>query len=988
MDKKEKIKLIETKANLTLTDILSIVSNLNEEDAIEIAYKIIERFEKQGKTVNSIYASMFIQIVPEEKRKEILLKILDLEKNRSKVLTEEEILSRAFHKKKKTATSMLFGAMESILENIKENERIEVLREIKEKNLSFKPKELLSHIPMKDFKEALELFKDEYETPLNNPAYDIEHFVRINSNLEAYIDAYIEVGDGSLLNERSFSTLLESAESETRTRLLQKYVFEKEIFNYEKVINHIFSPDIRYQIVDQTLPYLNKSFAEESVFEFIDKYVIKQGEEIFYPALGLTYPNIGKVYVKKYQINPNNFDKYIQTVGYIGTKFLDSQNIREALKMPEEDFEKYIKIFDKENTKLNMQDVNTVCNALFQREFRIQEGDYNIFSTIEHTIKDKEDIIPLLNYINFFINIEEKAGIDIDEFITKLYSLDKDALDTMHQITNEFLAKKRDIYFKERQKQVLGELKLEKKITKASYKKKYIQKVLKNELPYDISSAISGDRERLTEKQRKLYENRELLIKLFAFKKNPSEVKLTPDEKRYLKTFETLLDLLYEKRIRFEKFEEDDDVLYEYAPCEVKEIDLLGIMSNISPEAFRKNILSNEEVYQNLLNTIKKYHLLGFKETFSKVFPKSDITFNEGTVAGIICYFNEIYPKLDNASFLTKMIDYGNIYDTTSILYKLLLGKEDYALISANEGKNKASAPKYKRLEEVPRLVRKMYERKYITVPPFDENITLENGKEINVTLGDTKSMMNLTYGERTNSCLRICGAFNDLFEYCLENENGFHIRFTNPKTGKFVSRVSGIRNGNTIFLNELRESVDEDYTNEDLFLAIKKTAKKIIQNSENSNLPIQNIIISSDYALKDHLEEEVTLRITDRNEAFRSLSFNVKQSLGLVLSENLSPYIFTECVPEYHVLNTKPQTLLNEEATNKAKQMLIIKGLLEGKELDEIEINIPPLNYCTSTNEDFTAEDKEGNTIRFSLKENPNEMEDEYENQRNSHRI
>lgn len=67
---------------------------------------------------------------------------------------------------------------------------------------------------------------------------------------------------------------------------------------------------------------------------------------------------------------------------------------------------------------------------------------------------------------------------------------------------------------------------------------------------------------------------------------------------------------------------------------------------------------------------------------------------------------------------------------------------------------------------------------------------------------------------------------------------------------------------------------------------------------------------------------------------------------------------------------------------------MLIIKGLLEGKELDEIEINMPPLNCCIYTNEDFTAEDKEGNTIRFFLKENPNEMEDEYENQRNSRRI
>ena len=42
---------------------------------------------------------------------------------------------------------------------------------------------------------------------------------------------------------------------------------------------------------------------------------------------------------------------------------------------------------------------------------------------------------------------------------------------------------------------------------------------------------------------------------------------------------------------------------------------------------------------------------------------------------------------------------------------------------------------------------------------------------------------------------------------------------------------------GNTIFLNELRNSLDSEYSNEDLYEAIKILSKYLIQLSKDSEL-------------------------------------------------------------------------------------------------------------------------------------------------------
>ena len=75
---------------------------------------------------------------------------------------------------------------------------------------------------------------------------------------------------------------------------------------------------------------------------------------------------------------------------------------------------------------------------------------------------------------------------------------------------------------------------------------------------------------------------------------------------------------------------------------------------------------------------------------------------------------------------------------------------------------------------------------------------------------------INLTLGERTDACMRVYGHANSLLTFTCTNPKGFHIRFEN-EDGEFISRVTGYRLGNTVILNQLRLSLDNNITNADI---------------------------------------------------------------------------------------------------------------------------------------------------------------------------
>ena len=144
-----------------------------------------------------------------------------------------------------------------------------------------------------------------------------------------------------------------------------------------------------------------------------------------------------------------------------------------------------------------------------------------------------------------------------------------------------------------------------------------------------------------------------------------------------------------------------------------------------------------------------------------------------------------------------------------------------------------------------------MIQSNAVTIPSFSKDFDVSNNKKLRVIVGCRGDTRNLTIGERTGACMRAHGAATALFTFTNTDSRGFQIIFEDPETGKFISRVSGFRNGNTVFLNELRHSVDNKmFSDEDVIKACYAVAKELVELSKDSEMPIENVVVSPDQVL------------------------------------------------------------------------------------------------------------------------------------------
>ena len=229
----------------------------------------------------------------------------------------------------------------------------------------------------------------------------------------------------------------------------------------------------------------------------------------------------------------------------------------------------------------------------------------------------------------------------------------------------------------------------------------------------------------------------------------------------------------------------------------------INILSELDINSLKDNLFNNKELYEEFLNILNSYKMIGWGDTFSRLAGLSDLEIDNSTIASFINNYYLIMPSLrkkvekDNyynnetrKISLSSMLDEAEVYGSDSYKYKKLLGNVDYKLIRKNPTPNAAASTKEQRLELSVDKVKEMYKRKYITIPPLKKEIEIKDDKKIIISVGNTCDMMNLTYGERTGACMRIAGHADSLFNFCLSNENGFHVKFTDIK-GNLVSRVS-----------------------------------------------------------------------------------------------------------------------------------------------------------------------------------------------------
>lgn len=121
-----------------------------------------------------------------------------------------------------------------------------------------------------------------------------------------------------------------------------------------------------------------------------------------------------------------------------------------------------------------------------------------------------------------------------------------------------------------------------------------------------------------------------------------------------------------------------------------------------------------------------------------------------------------------------------------------------------------------------------------------------------------------LLAGINTDACFRVDGNDHDFLHYCALNKNGFVIKITDC-FGNFIARASGFRNGNAVYINQLRTIYDKcgnyycgEYKNEqnDIIETFKQACRDIVsisQNNPKEKDKIDFVFVNHCYTLDDY---------------------------------------------------------------------------------------------------------------------------------------
>lgn len=676
----------------------------------------------------------------------------------------------------------------------------------------------------------------------------------------------------------------------------------------------------------------------------------------------------------------------------------DNETFRTVLEN-EEALNKFVEFFKtlNESSVIDKSNIDSVLEAVILKEFSQKQADvWNIFSTIKGMADRREvdDITrELYSILKYSETTKNFAGGDLQKFknefvldneslkrfVIDLVSGDVDtrkaALDRLKEITSQYINLKIEDYKIGRKKEIYDRnlLNINKKIDRNFL----IKHVIEN-----------NDKDTLINLIRKFYSNRLTPDIESALEYRITDPKNAPKEvKAYFKEINNIFVDLYNNHYRelcnlfkideVKEIKYDENIMIDNSSV----INLLFSTNNLN-EVCHLCLHGNPLEYDRVINLIKKHHLMGLGNNFSKLFEEIGVTFSSYDVITNISKVAKKLGKIDIESM--KLLDVLNLVTPTSELEELI-GKENASLIVRNPTPNASTLSSGARIGMVCGYINKMYEKRGVNVPTIDTNYILESGKKMNAQVGNFTNPINLTYGERTGACMRIGGVGSGLFDFCLDNKAGFHIKFSS-ESGEFVSRVSGFRVGNTLFLNELRDSCLKGFNNQDVIEACQRIAKDIIEESKKSEYPIENVVISDEFALKgskSFINLDVSL---DKDGVKTPEYYDVKPDKCVLLatsnSDNTREFVpFKDTpMPEYDVLRDKVQYMSDsDEIKSSINRIHMINEVLDGKELLELshfEEDEEKKYIDAFVGEDFyVAVDKDGN-IEDYIMPNTKDME------------
>ena len=711
-----------------------------------------------------------------------------------------------------------------------------------------------------------------------------------------------------------------------------------------------------------------------------------------------------KVYEKLKQNNyiyAEELKKIIEKVNINILKLMNSENNENFVKVLSNKaaVDRFIGLFSLNNFIMDDSFLDSLLEGILSREFQVSNADiWSINTSLLNMINNhqKEDFEVIFDdmlrfikekepeYFKKCINESELAeNFNIFDIKNILFNYDKQfrnlvseeefqkiklsTLNLLRLIGKKYIDLKMEVYKDKRKKEIYDEMGI-KKIGRNSL----IKYVIEENNFEDLKQLII-----------KYYPNEYTaeLEEILRYRKNDPQNAPKEIKKRFKELKEIFIRLYmehYDELARLLKTQEgisyttERGLLKSFSNVSAvtENCDLSGIYTLCLEEDTRR--------YKVLLELINKYHLFAINEYLIKLLPKADIDFDmQYLLENILGIIDNIQLQDENGNDKNIVQILKDIFNVSEKL-KILMGEDNKNLFLADPTPYASTVSKKTRIAHIGEYFCSMYERRKINIPAIDTEYTLDNNKKIKVNVGNFTNPINLTYGERTGACMRIGGVGEELFDFCIKNPAGFHIRFTTD-TGEFVSRVSGFRMGNTIFLNELRNSLVSTISDNDIILACRKISEELIEKTKNSEYPIENVVIQPSVYALTRFNENTNMGMdlikngvnvpgyfdTDPRKCFLVASANTNE-LGKAVPFRDTP------MPEYDVLREPVKYVSDpEEIKTAISKVKILDELLSGKKLDDIGILENEQEYTAGyVGEDFyIAIDAKGNIDKYIMK-------------------
>ncbi|MBO5183125.1 MAG: hypothetical protein J6B64_01880 [Bacilli bacterium] len=656
---------------------------------------------------------------------------------------------------------------------------------------------------------------------------------------------------------------------------------------------------------------------------------------------------------KKIGLKKDNLLDMVEIFGYDIINCIYNQNIKEIInKTTKEEKQEIKKLITTENKEqeFTLEKIYSIAESFLQRKFELTKTkNRNILSTIYKNIENK-DIEKLKTNIEEIISLKEMEKILIfkkpctikqlqDLLLTACINIinneqKESSKEFINYVVNYYIREQRNIYV---QKELKYNTKNVITLSKKPNKEKQINKIIETKSEIEIIDLLRKI-EGLELQELNLLNDTELLTQCIRFKKHPNKTPI-----KQLGILNKLLSKLYYQKLTNNLYMGEDIMDNSIGKLN---IDYYGFLSHVDCQQLKK-ILKDQKLKKQVEKIFKKYQVLYWKEIFDPIIKDLGLEFNNKVLSTIINSQekvilkikdillekekHKIEQKITNVDLLTIL----NIFSKDSIRYRLLFGNSDYSYIVNDPQPDRSSLDSQERLNKAQYYYKKIYNREYITIPPLKEERII-NEKKYKIIVGDLSNTINMTYGERTGACMRIGGTGESLLEFCLTNENGFHIRFQD-ETGNMISRVSGFRNGNTIFLNQLRYSLLDEFNDNEVIKMVKTFAKIIEEKTSTSKMPIENVLISPDYAMKPKEFDTVPIGITNIKEGYNYFYTDIGTNAIPLIP--LKPIILTPINPKYEPLRAEEQKIYdNKEATEKINHILLVEGMLTNG-IDKVEL-------------------------------------------------